>query len=580
MRINLTSPEPCLSLFERDPVSTNDECASRQLYYQLLYNLRDFFLPHLDLVTLARVSRSSLAAYHSVLNYERIRHNFECDLARFFPLDDQYLLWNAMLESGCIISGSFPLQLLTNKTYPYSDLDMYCVLSTFWIIVDFLLGLNYTYFAEGDQPVDLDDLRTWIDEIADRRWDYPYGIIGVVNFMRDNGDASTSVIQLIVMHENPITCLLQFHSTCVMNFLGPGFLISLFPQTTLASSATVVNRVRAPTVLEPPLAKYRERGFATLSAPPVAQTCMTHSEFDPCRVIGDPGTLMIQLEGPRVQIFLDDNWDRCKRWLGKTHEYYVQVHRRSRTNAYTTLSPVDQFLLPVVRSALTVDPFTKDTADVREPPLPPDGAMAMAIFRRLRLLFYILRWKPRVYINYTLTKNFTNVVVKVYIPDMYPDFEDALLAFEPRHSLPADLKKYGIRFSIHLWQTPWRIDPKALHTLTVAPVDAIFSTLANSYPDAPGARRPRPLARTLLIDSLTKIFMTLDIEINFEFDIHGWEPLTGDLKLTVKVLLPERPQWPSQKECPLHFFAMHEVAEMMSDEHVDVELRKDGFVFT
>ncbi|KAL0572564.1 hypothetical protein V5O48_009401 [Marasmius crinis-equi] len=559
----------------------------RQLYYQLLLNLRDFFLPHLDLVTLARVSRTSLAAYRCVLDYERVRHNFDDDLARFFPLDAQHLLWRTMLESGCIISGSFVLQLLKNQVFAMSDLDMYCILGKFWIVVDFLLLINYTYFAEGDQPIDLQDLRGWIEELADRRWEYPYGIVTVINFMRETEDGA-----------------------CVMNFLGPGFLISLFPKTTLGASATIVNQQRCPDTMGLPLIKYQNRGFAVLSAPPVSEACMTHSEFDPCRAVGDPPTLLIQLEGPRVQQFLLDNWDKCKQWLGKTcangfnvvmdrrqmfkidailgfncdfhgaytasqecealwdhnidpmgvcgtcsnrsraeHDYFVEVHRKTRVNVYTTSNPIDQVLLVVLRKALSLEAFSKENADSRDRPQPPDGAMAMAIFRRLRTLFYALRWKPR-----------------VYIPDMYPDFEDSLLAFEPRQSLRNEMKKYAVRFSVHLWQTPWRIDPALLHTLTVTPhfgppcsvlwkkvqhmqrmiatrVDAAFSALAEKYPDSAGARRPSSQGRVLLVDNLTKIFKTMDIDIKLEFDVHHWEAITGDLKLTVKVLLPERPHW-------------------------------------
>ncbi|KAK0231884.1 hypothetical protein EDD85DRAFT_744641, partial [Armillaria nabsnona] len=69
-------------------------------------------------------------------------------------------------------------------------------------------------------------------------------------------------IQVILTRGTPVYCILQFHSTCVMNFITDSHAFSLYPVATFIHHKAANSYLMATTTIpHPAIKKYTKRGF-------------------------------------------------------------------------------------------------------------------------------------------------------------------------------------------------------------------------------------------------------------------------------------------------------------------------------
>ncbi|KAJ3510693.1 hypothetical protein NLJ89_g4533 [Agrocybe chaxingu] len=232
---------------------------------------------------LIRYSRTCREAREAVAAYSRRAFHLEGVLSCYFTPTQILKFRELQFETGALISGSTALQLLDRTKYETSDLDVYvaqrgCKPIAFWLqsigykYVPRLPRFPYTQIVPELQTLDtaLDYMRPHMPQILaiDRERDDEHqfldprdngysGGLNIYDFKKPNDEVK---IQLITTWQAPLECVLNFHSTCVMNFITYDKAISLYPQATfdqrraLACHPNWQGRREA-------YAKYRSRGW-------------------------------------------------------------------------------------------------------------------------------------------------------------------------------------------------------------------------------------------------------------------------------------------------------------------------------
>lgn len=224
--------------------------------------------------TLVRTGHSCRAAYAASKDFSYRAYNIHRHLSRFLsePLDFRSL----QARTGTLIAGSNALQFLDRTFYPESDMDLYVHPGHVREVLDYLVEREgYKFKPDSTQP---DDYR----EIVSDEWDgtkfrdesldldelllyYQIkGVESVLSIEKDSPDGLLK-IQLIACGNSPFDAIINFHSTCVMNFIAFDAAYSLYPMGTFEKRETLsVWRARPLHDLTVEI-KYGERGFAWLS---------------------------------------------------------------------------------------------------------------------------------------------------------------------------------------------------------------------------------------------------------------------------------------------------------------------------
>ncbi|PPQ65713.1 hypothetical protein CVT26_000331 [Gymnopilus dilepis] len=161
-------------------------------------------------------------------------------LARIFDLGDVDTLKQEMDEASCIISGSAALYVLHPHSFIPNDLDFYCPESS-------APDIQYALFQRGYTD----------HEDQTRESHYPPPTIIAVHRYRKRG-VRRSINLVVTRSENPLTAVVEFHSTLVMNAITADGILCLYPMLTLSGLGVItVDTPAARRCFE----KYRDRGF-------------------------------------------------------------------------------------------------------------------------------------------------------------------------------------------------------------------------------------------------------------------------------------------------------------------------------
>lgn len=256
--------------------------------------------------TLVRIGRSCRTAYAASKDFSHRAYNIHRHLSRFLsePLNFRSL----QARTGTLIAGSNALQFLDRTFYPDSDMDLYVHPGHVREVLDYLVDKEgYKFRPDSTQPKDYREIVSdeWDGtQIRDESLDDDelllyYQIRGVESVLsiERRGRDGLLKIQLIVCETSPFDAIINFHSTCVMNFIAFDAAYSLYPVGTFEKRETLsVWRARPLHDLTVEI-KYSERGFAWISTLP-AGTSPQNSPFYPFtdRTVGDRYTWKLPLD--------------------------------------------------------------------------------------------------------------------------------------------------------------------------------------------------------------------------------------------------------------------------------------------
>ncbi|KAL0578305.1 hypothetical protein V5O48_003682 [Marasmius crinis-equi] len=167
-------------------------------------------------------------------SYRRSAHDIDKLLLMFFTLVEIQRFRELQSFDGFLISGSIALQYFARVVWPDSDLDIYCYPKHFARLVRLLGAFGYDYIPDAGQTLDLHAFVKVIQEgVGDLlHYDSRQSISAVLSFTRVTNGVSKKV-QVVVCQRSPMEAILKFHSTVVMNFIGPTHAVCLYPYSTL-----------------------------------------------------------------------------------------------------------------------------------------------------------------------------------------------------------------------------------------------------------------------------------------------------------------------------------------------------------
>ncbi|KAI0083212.1 hypothetical protein BDY19DRAFT_866494, partial [Irpex rosettiformis] len=215
-------------------------------------------LPTHDVVRFRRICRLC----HRSAN-ANLKQLFNIYRAYLWYFDDPDAFRILQARTGAIVSGSFALQFVARTYYEDSDLDVFVHYGAHETVGSWLWSQGYHFLSPLHQARKA--YRNALKSITtthSRQRGYSEGSLGVLNFGMERFGWRRKV-QVIVTMENPMTIIMQFHSTCVLNFITYEAAYCLYPEATLVHHTTLalqapVSRVRYA------LMKYQDRGFTCL----------------------------------------------------------------------------------------------------------------------------------------------------------------------------------------------------------------------------------------------------------------------------------------------------------------------------
>ncbi|KAJ3716086.1 hypothetical protein C8R42DRAFT_679507 [Lentinula raphanica] len=250
-----------------------------------------------------RYSLASKEAYDAVSSFHRQAYRIQHILSPYFDAEQIDAFRLIQLETEFVISGSAALQFFDLSVFEDSDLDLYVIKD--WnkvaTLAHFLLGTGYKYAPRPDQSrsmqadVEDDSSRSNQPELID--YDCR-GIGAVYSFVRESTGRK---IQIITCRSNVVEVILEFHSTCVMNFISYFHAYALFPYATYIERRSIEMRSHSESIVQAKLdlavEKYRARGWDTSSRLPSHQNALrSRSEFrNTPRCVGDSACWVIPL---------------------------------------------------------------------------------------------------------------------------------------------------------------------------------------------------------------------------------------------------------------------------------------------
>ncbi|KAJ3900395.1 hypothetical protein F5879DRAFT_809323, partial [Lentinula edodes] len=223
-----------------------------------------------------------------------------------------------------LVSGSTALKFFTQVDYG-GDMDSYCHLPQAITVGLWFLAHGLLYTPVGEQLDDFsadfsrickhyDDETSSVDvPVQEDMGEYNLNKIAAVwNFVR--GSLS---VQLMATRGSPLTTILSFHSTCVMNILTHNAAYCLFPELTLERRASLLIDLTLPMteVQAAAVNKYSQRGFEMMPIAPTGWTCNPSSAltFLRPRFIGDRHCYKIDFENLTEDV-AEDNFIEANSW--------------------------------------------------------------------------------------------------------------------------------------------------------------------------------------------------------------------------------------------------------------------------
>ncbi|KAG8221622.1 hypothetical protein J3R82DRAFT_1900 [Butyriboletus roseoflavus] len=215
--------------------------------------------------SLARLALTSRAAYLAIAAFKIRAFNINRHFSRFF--NDPLAFRSLQAKTNTLVSGSDALQFLDRSFYPEADLDLYTHPGHSFEVARFLVEAEGYHFAPREQQGE-----DWKVAIGND-WDgtesrifvgvegeYPLGGIKTVwTFQKTGVNQQRLKIQIIEAASSPLEAILEFHSTCVMNFITSNAAYALYPFATFeeGSSLGMPSARGSPEAIQ----KYVQRGW-------------------------------------------------------------------------------------------------------------------------------------------------------------------------------------------------------------------------------------------------------------------------------------------------------------------------------
>ncbi|KAF9259953.1 hypothetical protein L218DRAFT_907716 [Marasmius fiardii PR-910] len=219
-------------------------------------------------------------AQKAVKELESRALQIKCVLEPYFNSEDIERFRTLQYTTGLLISGSTALSFFTREVYSTSDLDLYIEVEFSLHVAYFLISCGYKFEPSNtewkQQPERIEEAvedmyrrfgtaqpQPWTH--FDGRPAYSWNGIGDVwNFVRGE-----KKIQVIACAPTPLSVILGFHSTVVMNVIGYAEAISFYPQITFCDMISLKtshqdvgnSKVSA-------YEKYHDRGWDIVDEPP------------------------------------------------------------------------------------------------------------------------------------------------------------------------------------------------------------------------------------------------------------------------------------------------------------------------
>ncbi|KAF9034346.1 hypothetical protein BJ165DRAFT_676617 [Panaeolus papilionaceus] len=276
----------------------------------------DEFFDSLSPATLLRWAQIDTEARQSVQSYTRRTFVLARLLKPFFT-SEQYAAFRLLQEeTGTLISGSVALHFFDRTPLSvYTDLDLYVDLRFCAQLGDWLMTIGYQYqsrdptdsatFHEVLQQIEdeWDDVEdagpvSWFDNASpwpETPYQDPVEIAEVFDFYKKGRK-----IQIIACYNSPLRVIMNFHSTCVMNFITHEKAYSLYPWGTFEERWSLIHRrdnYHHPT--PDVIAKYARRGWAMLSRVPPHSDQHLKFVAEKRRLVGDRYCWTITLDHAR-----------------------------------------------------------------------------------------------------------------------------------------------------------------------------------------------------------------------------------------------------------------------------------------
>ncbi|KAG1748497.1 uncharacterized protein EDB91DRAFT_1334677 [Suillus paluster] len=230
--------------------------------------------------TLVWLSHACRYTHAAVACFYRRAYNINQHLSRFFS--DPLSFRSLQARTGLVISGSNALQFFDRTFYPGSDLDLYAHPGHVYELLEWLESVDYQFEPSGHQEEDWHNhvsadwdgtvKRTQQEQAAggtanalDLSW-YP-DIAGVYTFKRFavvDGEFVELKVQVMETTCNPISTIMKFHSTCVMNIITFNAAYSFYPVATFEERAAL--NIPASKHNPDVIAKYVKRGWRVFGA--------------------------------------------------------------------------------------------------------------------------------------------------------------------------------------------------------------------------------------------------------------------------------------------------------------------------
>ncbi|KJA20915.1 hypothetical protein HYPSUDRAFT_42508 [Hypholoma sublateritium FD-334 SS-4] len=241
----------------------------------------DAILDHLSPAELYKYARTCSAVHQTVAAYIRRKFQLGALLGRYFSTAEILEFRCLQFNTGMLISGSTALQFFNRTVYEDADLDLYVEHRLRKPIAIWLAHIGYKYaphhkpeFPTLDGALSVTDSElgnTGVNVSSNERPEYREAVM-VLTFEKH---APYRKVQVITSRSNPISNVLRFHSTCVMNIITHNMAYSFFPRATFEDrrrSLKVTPRGFETTTLKP-LAKYKARGWEIVDQ-------ITRDDFD------------------------------------------------------------------------------------------------------------------------------------------------------------------------------------------------------------------------------------------------------------------------------------------------------------
>ncbi|SJL13930.1 uncharacterized protein ARMOST_17381 [Armillaria ostoyae] len=242
-------------------------------------------------------------------------------LSPYFNAARRQLFVELQRLTEALILGSTAISFFNDRNYRDSDLDVYVEHDKHESLIDFLLDQGYTYIPSHSNSNGLDTLLFPPSPTNHLRVEFDVAqydsesVLFVFNFKKDD---SGRCVQIIATSHCPLNTILNFHSTCVMNFISHCYAISLYPDATFIYNVALANFRQHGQNDTTPTDKYKRRGWKYGTRRKCGRA-LDHR--DVVRRVGDEFCWVVDL---REKIY-DPHYLQCNSW---TLHYTCEDHIR------------------------------------------------------------------------------------------------------------------------------------------------------------------------------------------------------------------------------------------------------------